>query len=90
MQRRAGVGHFGHALDGKRLAGGDAEPRLDLRGVRLRFNGLRFAFGGGNPNQLGVGADAAAALDRRGHDAAGDFGGDLARLPARSACRSPG
>ena len=38
---------------------------------------LRLAFGGGDPNQLGVGADAAAALDRRRDDAAGDLGGHL-------------
>ena len=86
---RAGVGHFGHALDDERLAGRHAKPRLDLRGIRLRFSGLRFALGGGNPNQFGAGADAAAALDRRGHDAAGDFRGDLRVFLRGQACRSP-
>ena len=77
LHRREGVRHFGDALDRKWLAGGHAKPRLNLRRIRLRFSGLRFALGRGDSNQLAVGVDAAAALHRRRHDAARDFGGDL-------------
>ncbi len=49
LQRRAGIRHFCDTLHDKRLSGADAEPRLDLRGVRPGFGGLRLALSRGNP-----------------------------------------
>ena len=85
--RRVALATSGTRSTSKAAPPVDAEPRLDLRGVGLRFARLRLAFGGGDANQLAAGADAAAALDRRRDDAAGDFGGDLGVFLRRSACR---
>ena len=78
-----GIGHFGHPLDIECTTAGDAQPRLDLRGVRLRLARLRFDFGGGDLDERVVGAHQAAALHRRGDDAPGDLGGDLGILLRR-------
>src|SRR3972149_2538296 len=55
-------------------------PRLDLRGVRVRFLEPRRGLRGGDAHEQRAGGDARAPLDRRGDHAAGGFRADLRLL----------
>ena len=75
--------HFGDTLGIEGATAGNAQPRLDLRNVRLRFSRLRFHFSGRDLDEGIISAHQAAPLHRRGHDAPGDLRGDLGILLRR-------
>jgi hypothetical protein len=53
----------------------EPETAFELRGVGLRFRGLRLRFGRRDANQLGALDDLSTSLDRRGNDTPLNLGG---------------
>ena len=74
--RRFGVGHFRYTPSiSNRPPSRPSQPRFDLSGVCVRLLCLGADLDIGDSNQLAALAYAAAALDRRGDHASGDFSG---------------
>ena len=80
VERGLGVEDVGDADGIERLSGAEAEPRLELRGVGVRFAQRGVRFRGGDSDEHRAGRDAGAALHRRADDAAAGFGGDVGLL----------
>ena len=64
IERCLGVHDVGHLLRLERLAGREAEPRLDLRGIGFRLLKLRGCLGRGDAGQERALLNSRASLDR--------------------------